>query len=173
MIVNNVNSTGSGYGTNNVQLTKGNSDLGKDEFLKLLVTQLKYQDPLNPMEDKEFIAQTAQFTALEQMTNINQNFSQFMRMQAISNTAALIGKEVSYMIIDDESEEIQTLSGIVTEVTFADGTAYLSINGEDVPIEMMVSVKEGTPETEDGSSDGEDDSTGEDDSSEVDGTSGE
>ncbi|MEW9124834.1 MAG: flagellar hook capping FlgD N-terminal domain-containing protein [Thermotaleaceae bacterium] len=48
-------------------------DLDKDAFLQLLVTQLRYQDPLNPVDDKEFIAQMAQFTSLEQMQNLNKN----------------------------------------------------------------------------------------------------
>ena len=49
--------------------------LGKDEFLQLLVTQMQYQDPLNPTSDTEFIAQMAQFSSLEQMQNLNNNFS--------------------------------------------------------------------------------------------------
>lgn len=130
--------------------TKGNSTLGKDDFLKLLVTQLKYQDPLKPMEDREFIAQSAQFTALEQMTNLNQNMGMFLRMQAISNTASLIGKDVTYLVPSSKEGEDPTIEvGKVTEVKFVDGVTYMTINGEDdVPIDFLVTVKEHVPADE-------------------------
>ena len=72
-------------------------ELGKDQFLKLLVTQLKYQDPLDPMKNDEFIAQTAQFSALEQMQQVNENIAKQSGLyQQVVNAATVqyIGKSV-------------------------------------------------------------------------------
>ena len=75
--------------------------LGKDEFLKLLVAQLENQDPMEPMDDTEYIAQLAQFSTLEQMQNMNDNLEEnlnwnYLLMQTINNTMStgLIGKEI-------------------------------------------------------------------------------
>ncbi|UCD16224.1 MAG: flagellar hook assembly protein FlgD [Candidatus Zixiibacteriota bacterium] len=75
--------------------------LGKEDFLRLLVTQLTHQDPLEPMEDQEFIAQLAQFSSLEQLQNMNSVLGEsvqwdYLQMQTINNTMAtsLIGKDV-------------------------------------------------------------------------------
>jgi len=79
----------------------GNSDLGKNDFLNLLVTQLRHQDPLEPMKDSDFIAQLAQFSSLEQLSNINTMLGystelDYILSQTIANTMAttIIGKEV-------------------------------------------------------------------------------
>lgn len=79
-------------------LTKGSSTLGKDEFLKLLITQFQYQDPLNPLEDKEFIAQLAQFSSLEQSMLTNENMAALLDSQERQTSVTItnyIGKEVS------------------------------------------------------------------------------
>lgn len=80
----------------------GQASMGKDEFLKLLVQQLKNQDPLSPMESQDFAAQLAQFSSLEQLTNMSGMMEESMNIdlmltQAINNTMAtsFIGKEVS------------------------------------------------------------------------------
>ena len=75
----------------------GQSEMGKDQFLKLLVTQLRYQDPLNPMDNTEFIAQLASFSSLEQMTNLNESFdNQTTMIQSMNNSmaASLVGQNV-------------------------------------------------------------------------------
>ena len=72
----------------------GGKNLGKDDFLKLLVTQLSYQDPMAPMEDKEFIAQMAQFSSLEQMTNISADFNKLTTLIAGSEANSALGKSV-------------------------------------------------------------------------------
>jgi len=80
---------------------QGKQVLDKDDFLKILVTQLSHQDPTQPMEDREFIAQMAQFSTLEQMTNLNREFSQVMKLMAASQAVNLLGKNVE--IADGES----------------------------------------------------------------------
>jgi flagellar basal-body rod modification protein FlgD len=81
--------------------TYGNSAMGKDQFLNLLVTQLKYQNPLEPMDDTQFVAQLAQFSSLEKLSDINTTLESstqldYVLSQTIANTMAttLIGKEV-------------------------------------------------------------------------------
>ncbi len=94
-----ISNIGSGGATGT--LGTGKSVLAKDDFMKLMITQLRYQDPLNPTEGSEFAAQLAQFSSLEQLTNLNTAMesginANFQLTQSINNTmtAALIGKEV-------------------------------------------------------------------------------
>ena len=65
---------------NTVNGRTASQQLGKDDFLKLLITQLSNQDPTNPMEDTQFIAQMAQFSSLEQITNMNESFNKMAAM---------------------------------------------------------------------------------------------
>lgn len=107
---------------------KDQSAMGKDEFMKLLVTQLRYQDPMNPMEDKEFIAQMAQFSSLEQMQNLN---SYFLSTQAIS----MIGKNVSWT-----TDQGEIKSGVVKAVNMVEGKTTLSVGDSLIDLDKVISV---------------------------------
>lgn len=110
-------------------------ELGKDDFLNLLVTQLRYQDPLNPTDDKEFIGQMAQFSSLEQMQNLNTSFSG-------TKAYSLIGKSVDANVEDASTGETKVVTGNVSMVKYTDGKYYAVVNGTDVSIDDIVNVAE-------------------------------
>ncbi|MCA9754487.1 MAG: flagellar hook assembly protein FlgD [Candidatus Eisenbacteria bacterium] len=86
-----------GAGLNTTTLRQTDDTLGKDTFLQLLITQMRYQDPLSPMENEAFLAQLAQFSSLEQMQQLNESFQSvidFSQSQANSGATSLIGKHV-------------------------------------------------------------------------------
>jgi len=77
-----------------------NQSLGKDDFLKLLLTQLQHQDPTSPMENTEFIAQMAQFSSLEQMTNMSAEFTKLASMLNTTEAVSTIGRTVELTVGD-------------------------------------------------------------------------
>jgi len=97
-------------------------NLGRDDFLSILITQLKYQDPTAPMEDKQFIAQMAQFSTLEQMTNMAKDFSSLTSMLMGNEASSALGKNVE--IIEGE----RVLQGAVQAVTRGE-TPQVLVNG--------------------------------------------
>lgn len=129
-----------------------NPNLGKDEFIKILMTQLQNQDPLNPMEDRDFIAQMATFSSLEQMMNMASSIDLLVQNQLVSPViqySHMIGKEVSYESIDkDGKKEIITSS--VVAVSHKDGWAILELeNGEKVYADSILQVSEKKQNDED------------------------
>jgi len=97
-------------------------NLGKDDFLKILITQLSYQDPTAPMEDKEFIAQMAQFSTLEQMTGMAKDFSKLTSMLMGNEASGALGKSVEI------KEGERTVQGVVQAVTRGE-TPEVLVNG--------------------------------------------
>jgi len=106
-------------------------ELGKDEFLLLLTQQLKYQDPLSPMDNQEFIAQMAQFSALEQTKNLNESMENFLNVLALNDQRAqavsLLGHEVSGSDVLGEQ-----VSGKVDAIRFESGLPVLLIDKHEV-----------------------------------------
>lgn len=207
-----IGSVGAGSGTSSVK----QAEMAKDDFLKMLIVQLKNQDPLNPMDGTEFTAQLAQFSSLEQLANLNGQIESMNARQAMMDNIGsvnLIGKsvltdsntivadggtvELSYRLNDaieggvleiyqPEGTVVDTIElggrssgeytyqwdssgvtdgnyafrltaeneyggyaawtplimGVVTGVTFRDGGAYLSVNGEEIPLETVKVVKQ-------------------------------
>ena len=110
-----------------VSATDANKNqLGKDAFLKLLTTQLQHQDPLNPMEDSEFMGQMAQFSTLEQITNMAGANTAMADNLAFSKSVSLIGRTVSYLDADKQPQ-----TGKVDRVTTTDGKPALTVGGID------------------------------------------
>lgn len=137
------------YNSSNVSTTDAaSSELNKYDFLKLLATELQNQDPLDPLDNKEFIAQLAQFSSLEQMQNMNSSLQsiddsmqQFMTGQAqsaqsmlISQAAALIGKQVTAEVDGNEIE------GLVESVFIEDSVPYALVGGGKLPVSSITGI---------------------------------
>lgn len=109
-------------------------NLGKDDFLKLLITQLRYQDPTNPMKDKEFISQMAQFSALEQMTNMSKSFEKLSSSLGIRRDLDLLGKVIKFQHGDGE-----VVKGRVTNIKTG-AIPQVMVNGNYYVYKNILSV---------------------------------
>ena len=107
--------------------------LDKDAFLQLLVTQMQYQDPLEPTDNTQYISQLASFSTLEQM----QNMSATMEMQRASG---LVGQYVYIEETDATTGETKQVEGTVDYVTYSGSKTYLSINGKLYNFDDLVTV---------------------------------
>ncbi|MCA1059163.1 flagellar hook assembly protein FlgD [Rossellomorea aquimaris] len=125
------------YSTVQTKRQSGGDILGKDDFLKILMTQLQNQDPLNPMQDKDFIAQMATFSSLEQMTNLTQTMEKFVDNQSQTQLISynqFVGKQVTWHKIvetdSNETPEIQEGQGLVKGVRFkGDSVEFIMEDG--------------------------------------------
>ncbi len=100
--------------------------LGKDDFLKLLVGQLQHQDPMNPSTDQDFIGTMAQFSMLEQVTNLAKANEETRKTLEHDHAIGLIGKTVTYAADDG-----QPVTGVVEKVSRAGDKTTLTVGGKD------------------------------------------
>ncbi|MCL2318732.1 MAG: flagellar hook assembly protein FlgD [Treponema sp.] len=113
--------------------TLPSQNLGKEDFLKILLTQLSHQDPTAPMEDKEFIAQMAQFSSLEQMTNMAADFAKMARMLRVTEASGALGKSVE---INQGDEKVR---GVIQAVT-RDEVPQILVNDKYYPWDQVSTV---------------------------------
>ena len=103
-----------------------NATLGKDQFLKLFVAQLQHQDPMNPMQDQDFMGQMASFSTLEQVTNMAAANEAMAANLQLSQSVGLIGRTVTWI---DEADATHT--GVVEKVSQTDGKPVLTVSGTE------------------------------------------
>lgn len=117
--------TGTNAGVAGTTSSGMTQQLGSQEFLQLLVTQLRYQDPLNPLDDRDFLAQLAQFTTLEQMT-------EQARWAKMTFALGLVGNQVTY-----RTEEGAILSGVVEALRIDGSTPILSLGDREITLDQV------------------------------------
>jgi flagellar basal-body rod modification protein FlgD len=131
-IVNNSSTTATA--TSSSTSSTSNDQMGKDTFLKLLVAQLKYQDPSNPADATQFLSQTAQFSVVEKLADLTTLDQQMLTASQSQSAAGLIGKQISWT---DSSNKTQT--GVVTSATLG-ASPTLTVGNLTVDLSAVTSV---------------------------------
>ena len=133
---------------------KTSSKNDSNMFLNLMLQQLKNQDPTQPTDNTEWLSQLAQYSSLEQMTQMNTGLTNCMNyisamyndmsMNAeITQTLSMVGKEVTITVPDEnDSSKTTEVTGKVTEANFKDGTGKVKVNGEYYSISNITSIRE-------------------------------
>lgn len=114
------------------------SELGKDQFLKILIAQLKNQDPMQPLQDKEFIAQMAQFSSVEQMTKVATEVKALR--ESLGMASGLIGKSITWTTTDSSGSDVEE-SGVVDAITFKKDVQYANVNGVEVTLDKITKIE--------------------------------
>lgn len=120
-------------GTNLTEETKGNDSLDKDAFLKILVAEMQYQDPLEPSSNTEWVNQMASFSQIEELQNVSDTISD----QKAEN---LVGKRVIIAAAEETTGETKYVTGIVQCTEKKDGEMYISVNDYLYSIDQLYSV---------------------------------
>jgi flagellar basal-body rod modification protein FlgD len=116
--------------------TSSSTQVDKDMFLKLMVTQLKNQDPMNPTDSSQFLAQTAQFTSLEKLGQVAEQSAQALSAQMAFGASSLVGRTVTYTGSDGAE-----VTGSVSSVRFTATGPVLAVGNVEIPLDKVVTVK--------------------------------
>jgi flagellar basal-body rod modification protein FlgD len=121
------------------RIATAGKELDKDAFLKLMVAQLRYQDPSKPADGADFLAQTAQFTLVEKFSEMASGQSQLLSAQLMIGASNLVGRTVTY--IDANG---QNTSGVVSSASFSGSTPTLRVGDTDVALSSVKEVRNTT-----------------------------
>lgn len=135
-LINSIQPNSLSFATNNQQ----SKDLGKDAFLKILVTQLQNQDATQPMKDGEFISQMSQLSVMEQLSNLNKSLTMFLYTQMdsqLTEYSSMIDKKVTWTNPETKVQE----SGIVKGVLYKDDLIYLKIGDQEILASSILSIE--------------------------------
>jgi len=133
-------STPASGATNATQKASAQSLAGTDTFLKLLVAQLRNQDPMQPMDDQSFITELAQFNTVEQLLNVKQSVDAQSGSQQAAEAMALLGKEITYTSTTVGGDT--TSQGLVSAVSLSNGQPQLQVGQGYIPLSAVTSVQE-------------------------------
>ncbi len=111
--------------------------LEEADFMKLLITQLKTQDPTKPMEDREFITQMAQFTSLKQMNQLGESMKNLVKEFSFTRSLGLVNKMVLW-----EDDFNNTFSGVVESIKVKAGETFLVVDGKEISPNKVIEVRE-------------------------------
>lgn len=116
----------------------GTGEIDKNAFLRLMTEQLRHQDPMNPMDNSQFLNQTAMFTQIEEIQNLSKSLNS---ANALSQSSALIGKQVTVMDPDDNT---MIHTGVVDSANISDKGASIEIGGMKYPLDLVIRVENPT-----------------------------
>jgi flagellar basal-body rod modification protein FlgD len=116
--------------------TQSSNSIGQEDLFKILLAQLQYQDPLEPIDNQEFIAQLAQFTDLEQSRSLNDKVDQMLISQSVNQSVTLLGRNIQAQL------ESVTEVGQVTAIAFEDGLPLITIQTADSRVISDISLSQ-------------------------------
>ncbi|MCS7168160.1 MAG: flagellar hook capping FlgD N-terminal domain-containing protein [Gemmatales bacterium] len=123
----------SSHGLRENQSSTRRRPLGRDEFLQLLVAQLKTQNPMSPLDGADFAVQLAQFSQLENLMQLNRSMQQWLQLQQLVQAASLVGRRVQYQSLDSQ----QLKSGMITAVHLVNNELRLQVDSEMVSLTQI------------------------------------
>jgi len=109
----------------------------RDQFLRLMITQLQNQNPLEPTSQEDFLMQLSQFSMLEGIDKLNLSFNQMLKVQELAQGAQLVGRTVQY------KTDSGVATGVVQSAGMVNGSLTLTIGGNQIPVDDVISVTQG------------------------------